>query len=186
MIGQIIQAAAGIAGGAISGYAQYRAGQLTQELAERNARLLQIQARRAEESGAAQASQAIAQGAEVAGSAETVMGASGTDVDVGALVQTNFVAQWEASYIRANARMEAWGMRERAKNLQFEGDMAEMMANYGAAASIVGGAGQAASSLYGGISGGGQGAPGQGYNPATSFSPASGTEYSYSSIGTIR
>ena len=170
-------------GSAFNIYSNYKAGAAAQASADRNALLLDIQAVGVERQGAEAAARARARGVEVVGAAEVAMSASGTDVDVDALAQTSFMAEWEASTVRANARREAWGLRERADLTRYEGEQQASAYRLNAYASIIGAAGDVAdyssdmpktnpaSSTY---------------SPGSSFTVPGNSEYSVGSIGRIR
>lgn len=147
-----------MAGGVLQAHAQYTAGRMQERLARRNAQIAKRQAVDSIMRGQVEAQQKRQAVGALVARQRAAVGASGAVVDTGATLSlvedTVAVGELEALTIENNAMREAWGHKEHAKNLRYEGRMAKKMGAMQASGTLLSTAGQGLS-MGKGLKGGG-------------------------------
>jgi hypothetical protein len=140
-------------GTALSAIGQIRSGNQAKALGEFNARVAETQAADALTRGAEDEQKFRAGVKGLIGSQRA--GFSGQNVDVGTgspvdvQADAAFLGELDALTIRTNAAREAWGFRQQAENARLGGQQAQTASRWGAASTIVGGAGSLLQAKYG-------------------------------------
>lgn len=153
-----IAAIAMVAAGAATGaYAQYKAGQVQNEMAKRNAAMARQAAADAKERGAREEEKVRRRTSALIGRQRAIIGGSGLSLESGSalnvLADTEMLGELDAQTVQNNAAREAFGYEVQAQNFVFEGELAEFAGNWGAVSTLFQGAGQALSMRASGIGG---------------------------------
>lgn len=141
-------------GGIVTGaVGQVKAGNAAKRVGEFNAAAAEARAEDALARGAAEEGR-FRQGIKgVIGSQRAGFAAQGVAVDAGSPLDvqgdTAFLGELDALMIRENAAREAWGHRTDAQNARLGGQQAQTASRYGAAATVLGGAGSLMLTRYG-------------------------------------
>ena len=148
-----IIAAITVAGTAVNAYGQIRSGNEAKELAEFNAHIADLQAEDAIAMGEEE-SQRFRTGVRgLIGRQRAGFAAQNIDVGVGSPVDVAadaaFLGELDALTIKTNAGRAAWGYRVQGENFRRGGSNAQIASRFGAASSIVEGAGSLLSLSYG-------------------------------------
>lgn len=130
-----------VVGGMLSAQGSRARGRAERIQAEINARLMEIQAKDAEERGEFQAKEVRNRGKQMRGSQRAALAASGLSIegDTSAnqvLAETLDMTAKDVRQVRENAFREAWGLRQQGLQTQFQGRLAERMARIDASATI--------------------------------------------------
>lgn len=139
--------------GAVAGaVGQIQQGEEAKRAAEANARMAKMAAADARYRGGVQAGQARMQGSQVVAQQQALLGASGVDTGTGTAAQmaavTRASAEVDALTLRNNAARQAYGLEAQADEMKRQGNAAQSAARWGAAGSLLGGAGQVAGIGY--------------------------------------
>lgn len=122
-------------------------GQVQQQIGKRNADVLEQKAAESRKMGAIQEEQKRIQTEQALGAQRAAAGASGVETEGGSygLLYQDTATQGEldALTIRSNAAKGAWGYDQEAASSRYQGDAAAQGSLYGAAGTILQGAGQA-------------------------------------------
>ena len=143
-----IAAAAAVAGAGVSAYGQYQQGQYQSAVANQNARMANAAAADAEARGAEEQGLARMKGSELESHQEAGVGASGVDASGSAsklMEDSRLMNEFDVARIGNNAAREAYGYRVGGAQALAQGQLDSMRGTYGAAGSILGGIGNAAS-----------------------------------------
>lgn len=137
-----------VAGSMMSAYGAYQSGHANAAILRMNAEYARTQAAEARQAGEYQAGIVDIKEAGMAGAEASSFAGQGVVAGAGsaASVVTTSAAVSEAdkAMLRLNASRQAYGFEMQATNDQFQADMAIRGASWGAATSVVQGAGQAA------------------------------------------
>lgn len=139
------------AGSGMSALGSYRQGQFQKGLAEQNARIADQNATAAELRGASEREQLAQAGGQLISKQRAAAGAGGADVQSGSIVDviasTRLMSRLDIDRSEFNTEMEKRGLGVQRDSLLAQGSMAEMAGAYGAASSLLTGAGSALSYL---------------------------------------
>lgn len=148
VIGAIALGVGAVAGAASS----IMQGDEAKRAAEANARMARLAAEDARRRGATQAGQARMQGSQVVAQQRAVFGVSGVDSGTGTAARlaavTQAAAEVDAQTLRNNATRQAYGLEQQSSEMQRQGSAAQTAGYWGAAGSLLGGAGQIAGIGY--------------------------------------
>jgi hypothetical protein len=137
---------AAAAGTAIKIYSDKKAGDYEAKVAENNARLAETQRAEGLRIGANEAASIKAQGRAVAGSATTVLGASGVDTTLGSpalsIAASEMNAAKDAETMRSNAARQAWGFANEAQDAKAKAAMIRRGTLLGGVGTALGGVAQ--------------------------------------------
>ena len=135
-------------GSIMSAYGSYESGVNTEKVDRYNAQLLRLQSDQVLEGGEYQAGVQDTRLSLLAGRQEAGFAGQGVTVGAGTsaavLASSENVSDQDKMMIRLNARRQAFGMDTQANSLEMQGELARRAGNFGAAASIISGAGSAA------------------------------------------
>ncbi len=133
-------------GTALSASAAKGRGAYAKSIADRNARMAEIQAADSVSRALLPAVRARMRGGQVIGVEEAHYGASGVLVGVGSpgdvTLQTRIFSNLDEEVIRTNAALEAFGYRTKAQAYRQEGEYAEAQVKNEVFASVIGGVGR--------------------------------------------
>lgn len=139
-------------GTAVSAGAQVKAGAEAQASAEFNARMMDLEAADAVTRGEQRAGDLQREGRQMLGAQRAVLGAQGIEIGDGsaAVLQADTIrtTQDAVARVRADAALEAWGIRTNAKSVRRAGRYARAGANRTALGSTIAGATQAGAMAY--------------------------------------
>ncbi len=130
----------------------YQQGQVAKEAAKNSAQMAEYAAQDAARRGEEDAAAIQRKGAALKSAQQASLAAKGLDLRYGTAAdmqdQTDFFTQSDAATARDNARREAWNTRAQGRQRLALGQADAMNAQYQAAGSLLGGAGQVASKWY--------------------------------------
>ena len=136
--------------GAIKAQASWESGQL-----ERNAALMDFQAKEAVRMGEKEAQQRALQTKKLMGRQRAVAAAQGIDVDSGSALdiaqETAGMGALDVATIRNNAWKQAWGFQVQASNARSQANMTRVQGKYNARQTLITGGMQAAGSIMSGF-----------------------------------
>jgi hypothetical protein len=142
-----IAAGAMLVGGGISAAGQIRSANAGAKVARNNALMQQWQADSVMRQGVEQAAAIRAEGERTAGAARAATVANNISTSVGSMEHIGDIsrmnAERDAEIIKANAALQAWGHKVEGQNALEQARINKEGAMWGAAGSILGGAGQA-------------------------------------------
>jgi hypothetical protein len=145
----IIAVSAAVAAAGVSAYGQYQQGEYQKAVADENAKMQEQSAALASQRGAVAAGVQRMKSSQEIGAARAAAGGSGIELTSGttldAISDARMLSELDAQTITNNAAREAWGYKAGAMNAIAQGQAAQMAGRYGAAATLIGGAAQAAS-----------------------------------------
>lgn len=147
MVGLVIGAMA--VGAAMDAYGKSQAGKAAKRAGREEQLAFERQAAETLQSAEEDVFIRRLKGASTMGAAKVAVGASGVDLEEDVLAPTAFFTEYDAQVVKGNARRAAWGLRERGRVAAAEGVAAARAGNYGAAASIIGGATRIGVAAYG-------------------------------------
>lgn len=149
---QAIAMAATVGSTAMSAGAMYQQGQVAEATARNNARMAEYAAKDAQRRGEEDALAIQRKGAAIKSAQRATLAGKGLDVSYGTAAdlqdQTDFFTQSDIATTRSNARREAWNMRAQGQQSLALGKADALNSMYGAAGSLLGGAGQVSSKWY--------------------------------------
>lgn len=136
-------------GAVVGAVGQYRAGQENKSIARRNAELGRMRAVDSEKRGVEESQQVREEFERIKGSQKVGFATQNISLDVGnpqeVLEDTKRIAELEVNTIKNNAALEAWGFRTGAQESILQGRLASTRGGFGAAGTLLQGAGQAIS-----------------------------------------
>lgn len=145
----MIATAASAGVGAVSSIQQ---GQVAKQVARNNATMAEYAAQDAQKRGEEEATTIQRKGAALKSAQRVSLAAKGLDLGYGTAAdlqdQTDFFTQSDVATTRTNAKREAWSTRAQGQQRLAQGKADALNSMYGAAGSLLGGAGQVASKWY--------------------------------------
>lgn len=146
------QAALVVAAAGYSAYAQNQAGKAQQDLADRNAKMIDAQADDAIVRGNEEANLVRRGAKRLRGQQRAAFATQGVDVNTGTSLdlqeETTTLGEMDAATVRKNAWREAWGLKGRASNERLAGDYARRGATNSAIGTALGGIGDSRRAYY--------------------------------------
>lgn len=141
----------GLAGGGLSAFGSYAAGQAQQGAADYNAKLLQQRAQMVEQASRSETTRAHKEARKLKGAQQAGFAKSGAMITSGTplMVLAEQAGDMEKDILeqRRNRMIEAQGLRSQAEMLKIQGKQASAAGKLGAVTSLLGAGGQAGMSL---------------------------------------
>lgn len=161
LLGAAVLQSVGMLGGMFSAYGSARSQKIQlrhqAEMSRINAEIAELGARQELENGQSAIAKQTMQAGQLKSSQRAALGASGVDLGYGSaaelLTSTDLLKEIDMNQLEANALRSAWGYRTEAVNMRGQAAMADVNARsinpwMSAASSLLGGAGQVATSWY--------------------------------------
>ena len=140
-------------GTAFSATSQYNSGKINKKIAENNATVLDWQADDVVAVAAQNEKLQRIETRRIIGSQRAALGAQGIEVNDGSSVDIQVgaarIGEVDARTIRANAAMDAWGIRSQATDQRYHGYLMKQEGTTAALGTILGNAGSALMKKYG-------------------------------------
>lgn len=140
------------AAGAMSAKASYDQGQVAKQVGRNNATMAEYAAQDAQRRGEEEAAAIQRKGASLKSAQRVSLASRGLDLQYGTASdlqdQVDFFTQSDVATTRTNAAREAWNYRAQGQQRLAQGRADSLNSMYGAAGSLLGGAGQVADKWY--------------------------------------
>jgi hypothetical protein len=149
---QALALGATVGGSVLSATSAYQQGQVAKQTAANNAQMAETAAQDAARRGEEEAAAIQRKGASLKSAQRVNLASKGLDLTYGTAAdlqdQTDFFTQSDVATTRSNAGREAWNLRARGQQSLALGRADALNAQYQAAGSMLGGAGQVANKWY--------------------------------------
>lgn len=149
---QMIALGASVASAGISAVGAVNQASASRKIAANNAQMAEIAAQDAVRRGEQDALAVQRKGAALKSAQRVNLASKGLDLTYGTAAdlqdQTDFFTQSDVATTRDNARRDAWNLRARGQGMLAQGRADALNAQYAAAGSLLGGAGQVADKWY--------------------------------------
>lgn len=143
---------ASVAGTAVSAGSMYQQSKVAEATAKNNATMAEYAAQDAQRRGEEEAAAIQRKGASLKSAQRVNLASKGLDLTYGTAAdlqdQTDFFTQSDVATTRTNAAREAWSIRARGQQSLAQGKADALNSMYGAAGSLLGGAGQVSDKWY--------------------------------------
>lgn len=149
---QALALGASVGGTVLSAGSMYQQSKVAEATAKNNATMAEYAAQDAQRRGEEEAAAIQRKGAALKSSQRVNLASKGLDIGYGTAAdlqdQTDFFTQSDVATTRTNARREAWSIQARGQQALAQGKADALNSMYGAAGSLLGGAGQVSDKWY--------------------------------------
>jgi hypothetical protein len=149
---QALALGASVGGTVLSASSMYQQSKVAEATARNNAQMADVAAQDAQRRGEEEAAAVQRKGASLKSAQRVNLASKGLDIGYGTAAdlqdQTDFFTQSDVATTRTNAAREAWSIRSRGQQALAQGKADALNNMYGAAGSLLGGAGQVSDKWY--------------------------------------